>query len=164
MKMTLAFPHLPTIEIEMQEDECARLLEILQKQANAKKQIFEQAPLFAEAKPVVEPVKSQPKHGKPAPFIKPNVKEAASQAATQSDSDEARPYKGKANRRHRVLEIFQDFMEKGQSELSIPEITAAFQQRFPEEDSENLDQVVRDMMNKSKQVVRVRRGYYSLSS
>lgn len=160
--MKLAYPHLPTIEIEMQVEECAQLLWALQtKQVDAPKPSTQQ-PLFAHVETPKAP-KNSPKAKPPvSPKSAPIAEEPEAKQAEPATEDEARPYKGKTNRRHRVLEILQDSLEEGIEALSIPQISAAFQERYPEEDSENLDQVVRDLMAKTDKVKRVKRGFYAL--
>lgn len=184
--MKLAYAHLPPIEIEMQVEECAQLLRALQhNEVGVPPVPHSQAPLpfdqpIDESKRAAQQPKArtQPRKqeqtvadkpvqaasaSKPTPAtqqVKSNQTEA--RGPQSADAEQARPYNGKVNRRHRVLEIFQDFQDLGEEALSIPQITAAFAERFPDEDSSNLDQVVRDMMNKTQQVVRVKRGFYAL--
>lgn len=160
--MTLTYSHLPTIEIEMQVDECVQLLVALQSRQQPLAQPPVQESLFQMAPS--QPTKPKAK-SKPEVAVRQPPTQQAPTVETQAESleDEARPYKGKINRRHRVLEIFQECLEKGIDALSIQQITSAFQERFPEEDSGNLDQVVRDLMAKTDKVKRVKRGFYALS-
>lgn len=77
-----------------------------------------------------------------------------------SDVDEWVP---RTNRRKRVLETIQDLRSAGVETPSLGQIKHRFAQLFPEEGLDNLDQVVRDIANKTSKLERLERGTFKLT-
>jgi hypothetical protein len=71
--------------------------------------------------------------------------------------------KNPSSRRGQVLEVMKALWRQGKTECSLVEIQKVFQQQFPQTDQTHLDQVIRDLANKTSELVRVKRGYFSLA-
>ncbi len=69
----------------------------------------------------------------------------------------------RTNRRKQVLETIQDLKQEGVEAPSLGQIKHRFAKLFPEESLENLDQVVRDMANKTSKLERLERGTFKLT-
>lgn len=73
-----------------------------------------------------------------------------------------RGYRGRVNRRDLVLKAFRELRGEENHRPSLSEIKARFQSLFPTESLDNLDQVVRDLANKTDMVERCERGTFRL--
>lgn len=67
------------------------------------------------------------------------------------------------NRRQRVLHVLQEMAQAGEDTVRLNQITDRYGQTFPGEDLRHLDQVVRDLANKTELVESPQRGYYRLT-
>jgi len=83
-------------------------------------------------------------------------------AGSPEPEAETRPYRGRTNRRHLVLEILRELAQEGQLTPSLEQIKHRFLQRHPHEPVEHLDQVVRDLANKTDLVSRHEWGTFKL--
>ena len=79
------------------------------------------------------------------------------------DERQKRTYGGKPNRRHMILNTLAELHKMGQFQPKLEEICHHFQELFPEQSTENLDQVVRDLANKTDLVNRCDWGTFELS-
>ena len=100
-------------------------------------------------------------------FFKParsQHKTSRSRAKRPERPQDARPYAGRTNRRRLILDTMRSLAEQGNTSPSLAEIKERFLQLFPEHSTDHLDQVVRDLVNKTDQLIRSRRGEFTLAS
>lgn len=83
-------------------------------------------------------------------------------ASAPEPEAETRPYRGRTNRRHLVLEILRELADEGQLTPTLDQIKHRFLRRHPHEPVEHLDQVVRDLANKTDLVSRHEWGTFKL--
>lgn len=83
--------------------------------------------------------------------------------AAKDAGDGVRRYGGRTNRRFLILECLRELRERGVAEPTMPQITETFATRYPEVDRDNLEQVVRDLVNKTDKVTRLRWGVFQLT-
>ena len=96
----------------------------------------------------------------PAPVTEPSD---TPKATTRREArDEVRTYRGRINRRHMVLEALRSLAAEGQRAPRLDDIRTRFAELYPEEQRRNLDQVVRDLVNKTGHLSRSERGTYHL--
>ena len=74
-----------------------------------------------------------------------------------------RPYRGKVNRRHNVLLVMKQLLKMGDESPDLETIRRSYGGQFPLEDQRNIDQVVRDMANKTDLLERHGRGQFRLT-
>ena len=133
-------PHLPQMEIEDTPEACALFVARL---GQAK----------SGARPLVQMRGKATKHTRGAP--KTGV-------TKRSQDSSVRTYGGKPNRRHMVLETFRALAAAGNTTPHMEEIRAQYAAKYPEEPLQGLDQVVRDMVNKTNLVERLAAGTFQL--
>ena len=68
----------------------------------------------------------------------------------------------KQSKRKLILETLQFLHKQGQTDPNIHQISQAFETRYPQEDSSNLDQVLRDLVNKTDLLERTGWGCFKL--
>ena len=151
VKITLKYPNLPELTIDSNVSECVQILRALSLEKTA-------PPLHAETRSV--PV-DQPRVAAPGPVAATPAGPAASR---DRDHGETRLYGGKRNRRDMILEVFRDLHDEGRETLGLDLIRTRFEDKFPEEDQQHLDQVIRDLANKTGLVTREGRGRFRLVS
>ena len=78
-------------------------------------------------------------------------------------SSATKPPATPTNRRQRVLMVMRDLQGPGGSPIALGQIVDRYQQTYPEEDVRHLDQVVRDLANKTGMVESPKRGCYRLT-
>ena len=66
-------------------------------------------------------------------------------------------------RREKVLDVFFEFYQNGKVMVSLSQLEQNFKENFPEESTQNLDQVVRDLANKTNLIERCERGTFRLT-
>ncbi len=133
VRMFVRYPTLQDVEIECEVEECARLLKLL-----------------GGSSP--EPVAQA--------FSRKTVTNT-----TRASSDMSigkRQYRGR-NRRQMVLNTFRQLRSAGRIMPSLDDIREKYAELYPEENTTNLDQVVRDLANKTDLVERCERGTFRLS-
>lgn len=170
MKIKLSYPDLPPLEIEAEPDECARLLRALSVTPGAA-----QSPADARPKPApprqagssadAVAIGSADKPSEPDLFSETTATKPAARpaAAGKNDSGGVRRYGGRTNRRFLILECLRELRERGVAEPTMPQITETFEKRYPEVNRDNLEQVVRDLVNKTDKVTRLRWGVFQLT-
>jgi len=139
LRIVLSYPDkpwMPDVTVEDSPEACAALLRAMERGGP-------------------EPTVSRPRRQR-APNPRP---ETADRADRQTD---VRAYRGRPSRRHRVLEVFRALAGAGEQRVSLDLIRTRFAELFPEESQENLDQVVRDLVNKTGKVTRNTDGSFSL--
>ena len=72
--------------------------------------------------------------------------------------------RGEQSRRGRVLQVFRELSEAGVVEPSLREIKSFYLRLFPDDTVHHLDQVVRDLVNKTGRIQRTSRGCYKLGA
>lgn len=127
MKIQIGFSHLPTIIIDCNPEECARLLGLLGRGISPE--------MTNVASQIHEPVETSP--------------------------EVVQPHWGQ--RRHMVLQVFFNLYKNGKVMIQLGQIEEIFVQLFPGEDTQNLDQVVRDLANKTNLLERCERGTFRLT-
>lgn len=80
-----------------------------------------------------------------------------------STPDSVRSYRGRTNRRHLVLEVVRSLFSEGVHEPSLDEIRDHFARLYPDESQRNLDQVVRDLVNKTAYLERLENSRFRLT-
>lgn len=98
---------------------------------------------------------SIPRRNQPEPIL---PTEPNRQSEEESDDDGPR----RVNRRKLVLETLRALKQSGNDTPSLSQIHKRFQRLFPGENTENLDQVVRDIANKTNKLERLERGTFRL--
>ncbi len=93
-------------------------------------------------------------------FPSPEERSEKDAIAGSTEADEWVP---RTNRRKMVLETIQELRSAGSETPSLGQIKHRFAQLFPEESLENLDQVVRDIANKTSKLERLERGTFKLT-
>lgn len=170
MKIKLSYPDLPPLEIEAGPDECARLLRALSATPSATP-----SPPDAQSKPA--PPRQKDSVANPMPVgsgDKPPEPELSSKmpapkpqtrlsVENKENSGDVRRYGGRTNRRFLILECLRELRERGVAEPTMPQITETFERRYPEVNRDNLEQVVRDLVNKTDKVTRLRWGVFQLT-
>ncbi len=86
-----------------------------------------------------------------------------SAAASRTSHAPESSHGAKTKRRTMVLDVFHHLRSRGVHTPNLGEIRECFQLLFPGEDLKNLDQVVRDLANKTDQVESGKRGEYQLT-
>jgi hypothetical protein len=99
-------------------------------------------------------------HSKRELFPSPEVRPEKDVISGNEEADEWVP---RTNRRKMVLETIQELRSAGAETPSLGQIKHRFAQLFPEESLENLDQVVRDIANKTSKLERLERGTFKLT-
>ncbi len=170
MKIKLSYPDLPPLEIEAEPDECARLLRALSvtqdtaqstSQAGSSPAPVAQKVAVADDPSIAAPVKRTAVDKTP---ITKAPKPAAPSPTEKGDSGNGvRRYGGRTNRRFLILECLRVLRERGVAEPTMPQITETFETRYPEVNRDNLEQVVRDLVNKTDKVTRLRWGVFQLT-
>ncbi len=97
----------------------------------------------------------------PPPVAKPAAKPAAAKPPAAKGS--RRTYGGQATRRDKVLEAMAKLRREGAATQTLAQIIQAFAALFPGESTRNLDQVIRDLAQKTDRVRSPRRGTYELA-
>lgn len=141
MKMTLTFPGLPPVIIDASAAECAELLAVLGERYSSSA-VYQQKTL------------------RPNDVSYPEKKERSSHFHKVPLRTDA----GHSNRRGMMLRVFETLAKEGSNHPSLRELKTRFTQMFPNEDTHNLDQVVRDLANKTPFVERKGRGCFALES
>lgn len=100
--------------------------------------------------------------GEPRPMSNqdPNPDDGLASTGPSSSEDVWVP---RSNRRKQVLETIQELKQEGVEAPSLGQIKHRFARLFPEESLDNLDQVVRDMANKTSKLERLERGTFKLT-
>lgn len=137
MKMSLRFVGLPPVEIEADADECADFMLKLGQKTGLDRQIPPERP---------HPPKSESAPLSPEPTPKPSILP-----------------RSKPSRRDMIYQAMQHLHQEGCHEADLQTITAKFQELNPDEETKNLDQVVRDMANKTDLLDRADRGTFKLA-
>ena len=164
MHLKLKYPSLPEIEIVSSVEECARLLHLLgdgQGRGDGKKpDSGGPAPHVPEDSARQD---SQKQEKKPVDTVKPPDPRPDQEQPRQIVPAGTRPYRGKPNRRKLVLETMRHLKENGNPTPGLEEIKTTFAALYPDEDIRHLDQVVRDLANKTGLVERHQWGTFKLS-
>ncbi len=87
-----------------------------------------------------------------------------SQDSPRNSQDSPRTYGGKPNRRHMVLSALQKLASIGNKTPTLDDIRTCYSELFPMEPVKHLDQVVRDLTNKTDWVERLEWGTFRLRS
>ena len=69
-----------------------------------------------------------------------------------------------SNNRQAVLKTMEFLQNQGRSVAHIAEIKVAFRQLFPQSSSRLIDQILRDLVNKTGQLRRVGRGLFEIKN
>ncbi len=153
VRITLQYPNLPLLLIDSDVNECARLLQLL---------------ASGELKPIVQQAKKTPppekdtKQDPPKTVVPNHSSPHTTERDTEVPGQSGRLYGGKRNRRDMILEVFEALHEEGQPLVSLADLRNKFQSLYPQEDQNHLDQVIRDLSNKTDLVVREGRGLFRL--
>lgn len=137
VKIVVRYPTLPEFEIECEVEECAQLLTLLG--GKSKQAIPNPLSLLNKAK-------------------EPAVERREGERIIRN-----RSYRGKVNRRDMVLNAFRELRQDGRIMPHLEDIKAKYASLYPDEDLTNLDQVVRDLANKTEKIERCERGSFRLS-
>lgn len=89
-------------------------------------------------------------------------RQAPASSAEAVIQERARMYGGEPNRREKVLYCLEQLWRAGQTEPDLATIRGAFMRYFPNDSVTHLDQVIRDLANKTAYVHSPRRGRYVL--
>jgi len=144
VQLTLRYPKnpgLPEIVVDGDPESCARFVKALGEGCGA---------------PTAEKTAE-----KPAPRVP--SRRAASQRARSKRQDGVRQYRGRPNRRHTVLEAIRALTADGVAAPDLDQIRDRYARLFPEESQRHLDQVVRDLVNKTGHLQRTAEGSFRLS-
>ena len=144
MKMTLSYTgqsHLPRIEIEDTPEACVQFV----------------ASLAAAGLGPTGIKQAAGKSSAPAP-----VRERTRRPTRHDQDGDVRTYRGKPNRRHMVLEVFRALAASGKDKPAMEDIRIQYAAQFPEEAVHGLDQVIRDMVNKTNLIERLAQGLFQL--
>ena len=142
MRILIQYPTLPVMKIDAGPEECARLLLLLGERL--------EGPLVASGESMREGARDRPVD--------------AGVPAAKKAARSARPYRGRTNRRQMVLDAMGALAEEGRDAPALGEIAARVKALYPMENTQNLDQVVRDLANKTDLVIRGERGMFKLSN
>ena len=156
MRVWIRYPHLPRMEVEVEGDPaecCALLLRLGEVDSGSP-----DAPAAARAEPGTPPP-GTPTPGTPPPGTPPPGAPTPG-APTPRDG---RLYRGKLNRRQMVIRVFEELERRGRERARLEEIKTCFSEMFPEENTQNLTQVVRDLANKTEIIERCEWGTFRLS-
>ena len=145
VKITLNYPNLPVLTIDSSVEECVQLLRALARDGSPPARRF---PVVDTPSPAPAPAAETPR---------PDV------TGANDPHGHARLYGGKRNRRDIILEIFHLLHEEGLETVSLDQIRQRYQESYPEEDQQHLDQVIRDLANKTDLVAREGRGRFRLA-
>jgi hypothetical protein len=94
-----------------------------------------------------------------AGYIANGVKDHTRKKQSRRAVSDERPSK-----RTRILEVLASLRDEGELAPGTPIIISRFKRMFPEENASNLDQVLRDLVNKTDRVRRAKWGCFSLVS
>ena len=177
MKIRMSYHHLPTLEIEAAPEECARLLRALATDTGPPKEDNLGSTGSSTGNPSGNPVIAADRASTNSISIATESSEAnqagrrrqptkgsnQTQPESPSADNSARTYAGRTNRRFLILESMRFLRQQGQETPTLNEITDTFATLFPDVDRTNLEQVVRDLANKTAKVERMRWGVFRLT-
>lgn len=150
MKIRITYPGLNglVVDIEDTPDQCAQLLADLGLRADTNQPVTITEEPSTEGSPCQEPA---------LPFATRNAGGADVKPKT------SRTYGGRSNRRALILDTLRNLRQSGIEEPDLNQIKTRFRVLFPDEPIENLEQVVRDLANKTSLLERLGRGTFRLA-
>lgn len=139
MKVLVSLPDWPHLEIHGSSDEVVNLLQALKKKST---------PTGAEEKSVAMRTEND------AALANPNPRQPSISSVTKRQTPQ--------NRRQMVLTVMEHLQEGADDCFRIRDIVSECQKRFPDADTKHLDQVIRDLANKTNLVESPSRGMFRL--
>lgn len=150
MKIRIAYEDLPALHIEGDPADCARFVRALQTQSPV---AAPSTPHAAEAKEPRADAGARPSQPKGATPAEP---------AKKAEPKAQKPSRRLSSRRTRVLKVIHRLHQEDQERVTLKAIVEAYQRMFPSEPVQHLDQVVRDLANKTDLLEHVGRGAFRL--